>query len=184
MNTPWLYALLLSPLALPGLAAESCRPVFGLIQLTADADCQVVQAYQGYAYLGAQKVPGTCFKTQLLGLGSGFSGMTVEAMFGVDLGHTATPGVLNEKDAPPLPSSQAIPQTRQMFTGRTVLKTAFGELYSADAGTQSVRGATEQALIVGGSGRYQHATGHIYAFGDYVGSGKWGSYAGEICTPG
>lgn len=170
-------------LTIPALAAETCRPVFGLIQLTPDADCQVVKAYPGNAYLGAQRVPGTCFKTQALGLGNGFSGLTMESVFGLDQGHTTTPGVLNEKDAPPLPSDMPLPQTRQMFTGRTVIKTAQGDIYSADAGTMSAKGSTEQAIIVGGTGRYQRATGHIYAFGDYIGSGKWGTYTGQLCTP-
>lgn len=183
MNTKLIAAVLLTHAAVLANAASSCRPILGKIQLTADPDCAVIQAYPGNAYLGAQRVPGTCFKTLALGLGTGYSGLTMEAVFGADQGQTATPGVLNEKDAPPLPGGQPIPQTRQLFTGRTVIKTPRGDIFTADAGTLSASGSSEQAMIVGGSGRYQHASGHLYAFGDYIGAGKWGSYIGQICTP-
>ncbi|PHV10044.1 hypothetical protein [Chitinimonas sp. BJB300] len=158
-------------------AAEICRPVYGVIQLRPDALCQITKIYKGNAYLEN----GFCFKTVAVGLGSGYSGLTKEAAFGVDNVQNITPSILNEKEAPPMPSP--IVQTRQMFTGRTVLTTRDGNIYSADAGTMSVKGSTEQAIIVGGTGRYHGASGYIYAFGDYIGTGKWGTYTGQVCVP-
>lgn len=177
--------LMLATLALCGAAsaqaAEVCRSFSGAIQLLPDPDCNVIQAYPGNAYLGALQVPNTCFSTELTHFGKGSSGITAEAVYGSDMGHTFTPAMALENGVPHMPSPGPVTQTRQLFTARTVLKTPRGDLYSADAGSMSANGATEQAIIVSGTGDFQGARGVVYAFGDYVGNGKWGRYVADIC---
>ncbi|WP_137938284.1 hypothetical protein [Chitinivorax sp. B] len=175
--TKFATALLLTGVALSASAAEFCRPLIGAVHLEPDADCKVAEAYPGNAYL---KQPNTCFKTTVTGLGRGYSGLTMESVMGVDQGRTVTPNVANEKEAPPMTGALPIPQTRQFFTGRTVLKTFWGDIYAAEAGVQSAKGMTEQAIIVGGTGHYKNARGYMTIFGNYVGG--WGTHVGEICT--
>lgn len=162
-------------------AAEVCRSFSGAIQLLPDPACKVLQDYPGNAYLGALQVPNSCFSTELTHFGKGSSGITAEAVYGSDMGHTFTPAVALENGVPQMPGSGPVSLSRQLFTGRTVLKTPRGNLFSAEAGSMSASGATEQAIIVSGTGDFKNARGHVYSFGDYVGPGKWGRYVAEIC---
>ncbi|MGQ5521741.1 hypothetical protein ACUHMQ_00610 [Chitinimonas sp. PSY-7] len=180
-----ILAIVLANLPMLAQATGRCFPVFGTIQLIPDPQCQIITAYPGNNYLGSKEnkdpaAPPVCFKTIASGLGTGFSGLTIEPVLGIDRVQTATPSTLEEKDIPPIPSAKAT-QTRQMFTGRTVLNTPYGKIFSAEAGAMSGVGSTEQAIIVDGRGYFAGATGHIYAFGDFIGINKKGSYVGEIC---
>ncbi|MGL5985526.1 MAG: hypothetical protein ACRCZ5_01410 [Burkholderiales bacterium] len=179
----FISAAVLVCLAVPASAAETCRSFSGAIQLLPDPDCNIVQAYPGNAYLGALQVPNTCFSTELTRFGKGSSGLTAEVVYGSDAGQTFTPAMALESGVPQMPAGAQIPQTRQLFTGRTVLKTPFGTLFSADAGSMGTSGATEQAVIVAGTGAFRNARGVVYAYGDYIGPGKWGRYVAEICVP-
>ncbi|MBB5018471.1 hypothetical protein HNQ59_001760 [Chitinivorax tropicus] len=161
-------------------AAPSCQTLFGGVQMLPDPACKIAQEYPGNLYLGMQGAPNSCFSIKLSNLGDGFAGLTLEQMVGANQARSMTPGALNEREAPPMPSP--MPQTRLLFTGRTIIKTADGNLFGAEAGAMGTTGATEQSLIVGGTGKYAGATGTIYAYGDYIGNGKWGIYVGELCV--
>ena len=177
--TRTLLLISVSSLSFQTYAASSCQALLGLIRLDADATCTITTAYPGNAYLGA---PGTCFKARLSGLGSGYAGLTSETVFGIDQGHTAMPGGAIENNVQPIPDGSPIPFTRRFITGRTVIQTSAGNLYSADAGVVSANGTAEQAVITGGTGKYAGASGHIYALGNYI--GQWSTYMGQLCLPG
>ena len=161
----FISAAVLVCLAVPASAAETCRSFSGAIQLLPDPDCNIVQAYPGNAYLAALQVPNTCFSTELTRFGKGSSGLTAEVVYGSDAGQTFTPAMALENGVPQMPAGAQIPQTRQLFTGRTVLKTPFGTLFSADAGSMGTSGATEQAVIVAGTGAVRNARGVRDAYG-------------------
>ncbi|MEW9897757.1 hypothetical protein ABWL39_03865 [Chitinivorax sp. PXF-14] len=177
--TRTLLLISVSSLSLQTYAANNCQALLGLIRLDADATCTITTAYPGNAYLGA---PGTCFKARITGLGSGYAGLTSETVFGVDQGHTAMPSGAIENNVQPIPDGSPVPFTRRFITGRTVIRTAAGNLYSADAGVVSSSGTAEQAVITGGTGKYAGATGYIYALGNYI--GQWGTYLGQLCLAG
>ncbi|MBB5016919.1 hypothetical protein HNQ59_000181 [Chitinivorax tropicus] len=174
-----LTAVLLTATTFAAQAADRCYPLVGALRLDMDPTCQVATEYPGNAFL---KAPNTCHRTTVTGLGKGFSGLTVETVFGADQGHTMTPGSANEQQVPPVPDGTSpIPYTRRFFTGRTIIKSGNDALYGADAGVMGAKGLSEQILLVGGTGRFNGASGHIYAFGNYL--GNWGAYIGELCLP-
>lgn len=181
MKHPFAAALLVCVATSSAHAAEICRTITGAVQLLPDPDCKIIQDYPGNAYLGALQVPNSCFSTELTNFGKGSSGITAEAIYGSDMGNTFTPAMALENGVPQMPSTGPVTQSRQLFTGRTVLKTSRGSLFSAEAGSISASGAVEQAIIVSGTGDFKGAHGHVYSFGDYVGPGKWGRYVAEIC---
>lgn len=182
MKHQFAAALLACVAATSAHAAEFCRTFSGAVQLLPDPACKIVQDYPGNAYLGALQVPNTCFSTELTHFGKGSSGLTAEAVYGSDMGHTFTPAGAMENGVPHMPAQGPAGQSRQLFTGRTVIKTPRGNLFSADAGSMGSSGAAEQAVIVSGTGDFKNARGVVYAFGDYVGVGKWGRYVAEICV--
>jgi hypothetical protein len=68
--------------------------------------------------------------------------------------------------------------------GARVLKDAIWHLVQRRCGSMGTSGATEQAVIVAGTGAFRNARGVVYAYGDYIGPGKWGGrYVAEICVP-
>ncbi|WP_137937251.1 hypothetical protein [Chitinivorax sp. B] len=180
MKMKLLGIVLLSGLGVSVQAAEMCRDITGTIKLDLDATCKIVTEYPGNAYLGP-RVPNSCYKTTLSGIGTGFTGLTAETAFGSNQGQLLTPAIINEKAVPPLPGG-TIPQTRRLFTSRTIIKTPLGNIISAEVGASMVYGTSTQSVIVDGTGPYKKAKGYLQAMGNFIGTGQAGKYYGRICT--
>lgn len=160
--------------------AQTCSPLLGLMKLTPDLNCQVASEVAGVAFLGA---PGTCFSVVVKGLlpGSGYSGLTLESSISPVTGSVAqSPAIFNEHAVPPITDEFNLVETRRVFTARSAISLPGGKVYTADMGVIGLGASTEQLIITGGEGRYQHASGVIYAFNNVI--GQWGPFQGKLCT--
>lgn len=162
-----------------GAQAQTCIPMAGLVKLTPDLTCQVSQSVSGVAFLGA---PGTCFSVAVRGLmrGNGHAGMTLETLVGPVTGSVAQlPAVLNEGGLDAATNEYNLPETRRVFTARSVISFPRGRIFTADVGVIGAGAATEQLIITGGDGAFQNATGAIYSFNNVL--GQWGPFQGKLC---
>ena len=164
-----------------------CIPVVGLVRLLPDATCAVTAQYPGPAYLAGIGIPGTCFSLEIRSFGllanaSGVSGLTSEtAISPLTQTGAPTPLTLNEGGLTPTPNEFGMPETRQLFTGRSVITTPIGKLYTADAGVRGADSSAEELLLAQGSGAFTGATGKVFLTGNTV--GRWGAFHGEVCSP-
>lgn len=162
-----------------GAQAQTCIPMLGLVKLTPDLACQVSQHISGVAFLGA---PGTCFSVEIKGLlkGSGYAGLTLETMIGPITGSVAqSPTVLNEAGLTAVTNEFNLPETRRVFSARSVLSLPGGRIFTSDVGVIGAGAGTEQLLITGGDGAYPNASGAIYSFNNVL--GQWGPFQGRMC---
>ena len=174
-----ILCLALLSAGLTGAQAQTCIPLAGFVKLTPDLTCQVSQHISGTAFLGA---PGTCFTVSMIGLlkGSGYAGLTLETLISPITGGVAhVPAVLNEAGVAPTTNEFNLPETRRVFSARSVLSLPGGRIFTSDVGVIGAGAATEQLLVTGGEGVYQNATGAIYSFNNVV--GKWGPFQGKLC---
>lgn len=159
--------------------AQTCTPLAGLVKLTPDLTCKVTQHISGAAFLGA---PGTCFTVALRGTvsGSGYAGLTSETMISpVVPGVAHSPAILNEPGLTPTPNEFGLPETRRVFTSRSVISLPGGRVFTADAGVIGRNAAAEQLIVSGGDGIYQNASGIAYAFNNVI--GQWSPITGKLC---
>ena len=159
--------------------ADSCTPIGGFVKLTPDLTCKVTQYISGAAFLGA---PGTCFTVALKGTisGSGYAGLTSETMISpVVPGVAHSPAILNEPGLTPTPNEFGLPETRRVFTSRSVISLPGGRVFTVDAGVIGKNAAAEQLIVSGGEGVYQNASGIVYSINNVI--GQWSPVAGKLC---
>ena len=159
--------------------AQTCTPLAGLVKLTPDLTCKVTQYISGAVFLGA---PGTCFTIALKGTvaGSGYSGMTSETMINPIIpGVAQSPAILNEPGLTPTPDEFGLPETRRVFTSRSVFSLPGGRIFTADAGVIGRLAAAEQLIVSGGDGVYKNASGIVYSFNNVI--GQWSPFYGKLC---
>ncbi|MBT9613455.1 MAG: hypothetical protein IV108_09355 [Burkholderiales bacterium] len=174
-----IMCLALLSAGMTGVQAQTCIPLAGWVKLTPDLTCQVSQHVSGVAFLGA---PGTCFSVAVTGLlkGAGHAGMTLETMIGPITGSVAqSPTVLNEGGLAASTDEFNLPETRRVFTARSVIAFPGGRIFTADVGVIGAGAATEQLIVTGGDGVYQNAKGTIYSFNNVL--GQWGPFQGKLC---
>jgi hypothetical protein len=164
----------------------TCAPMSGIVHLTPDAECAIRLAYSevGFMYLSSLNVPGTCFSVKLRSggrqVGSGSAGLTNEILTGMQ-GSTGTPAMLNEADVWSYRNEVGLKETRQFFTGRSVVSLRGGNIYTADAGVKRRFNATEQLIVTKGDGVYAGAHGYFFINGNAVNG--WANYNGKVCVP-
>lgn len=112
--------------------------------------------------------------------GNGHAGMTLETLVGPVTGSVAQlPAVLNEGGLDAATNEYNLPETRRVFTARSVISFPRGRIFTADVGVIGAGAATEQLIITGGDGAFQNATGAIYSFNNVL--GQWGPFQGKLC---
>jgi len=174
-----IIGLALLSVGISGAQAQTCIPMAGWVKLTPDLACQVSQHVSGVAFLGA---PGTCFSVAVAGLlkGSGHAGMTLETMISPITGSVAqSPAVLNEGGLAAATDEFNLPETRRVFTARSVISFPGGRIFTSDVGVIGAGAGTEQLIVTGGDGVYKNATGTIYSFNNVL--GQWGPFQGKLC---
>jgi hypothetical protein len=162
----------------------ACAPMSGKVRLTPDTACAITSLYSeaGITYLGSLNVPGTCFSVTLRSgvVGSGSAGLTNEILTGMQ-GSTGTPAMLNETDVWSYRNEVGLKETRQFFTGRSVVSLPGGKIYTADAGVKRRFNATEQLIVTRGDRAYAGAHGYFFINGNAVNG--WANYNGKLCVP-
>ena len=159
--------------------AQTCTPFGGLVKLTPDLTCKVTQYISGAIFLGA---PGTCFTVALKGTisGSGYAGLTSETMINpIVPGVAQSPAILNEPGLTPAPNEFGLPETRRVFTSRSVISLPGGRVFTADAGVIGKNAAAEQLMVSSGDGIYQNASGIASSFNNVI--GQWSPITGKLC---
>lgn len=156
-----------------------CKTVVGKVTLTPDSNCNINNLYSGPTYLFA---PGTCFSVTLRGTvsGTGYAGMTIEPIASpITQTGGSTIAILNEQGLPSAPNEFGLPETRRVFTARSVLSLPGGRVFTADAGIIDGTTSTEQLVMTRGDGRYTGGKGTFHAFGNLFAGG---SLVGELCS--
>jgi hypothetical protein len=155
-------------LAGQGAGAATCIPLSGFVRLDPDPNCRIVDR------IPTAPFNGECYSVSLRGpigtalIGSGSAGLTSESI----LNGGGTPSAFNET---------GFGVSRQFFTARSAINILGGQIFTSDAGVRGALGATEQLLVVGGTGFWANASGAIYARGNIV--QNWGPFNAQVCRP-
>jgi hypothetical protein len=167
-------------IAAPATPAFVCERVAGYAQLTPDPTCKILISHPGGPLIGR---PQTCFSVTLksggMRVGTGSAGLTFEITAGALGGVLYTPAILNEGGVSKYINELGQMESREFFTGRSVISLQGGSIYTADAGVMRHGSAAEQLLITKGTGRYRDASGEIFVGGQEIGG--WAAYHGRIC---
>lgn len=172
-----------------GTAGAACSQVAGSVRLVPDATCQIASKIPGPTYIGS------CFNVQLslIGLptGTGYAGVTSEALVGANGVGTASPAVI-PSDASPMIPRQLVQTARSAITlGKGGHQTT---LYTSDvvviqptfdaAGQMGQPAAVSEQIIITGSdnrGAYAKVTGNLTVIGNSI--GQTVPVLGKICLP-